>query len=194
MLRVGGGIAPPAVVPLLVLPVLLVLIVILLIPVSLLQRYRVGTRRQRARGWIIGLNLFGLAASIGIFLASAALTNIWVPSALPYTAAGLGGGAVLGLAGLWLTQWDPTVDGLYFKPNRWLVLTVTLLVTTRILYGFWRMWESWRAGVHGGSWYVTAGVAGAMAAGAVVLAYYFIFWLGVRRRFVRHSARRLRRM
>lgn len=181
-------------VPLLVLPVLLVLFVILLIPISQVQRYRVGTRRQRARGWIIGLNLVGLAISIAIFLASAALTNIWVASALPYTAGGLAAGAVLGLAGLWLTRWEPALDALYFKPNRWLVLGVTLLVTARILYGFWRMWESWRAGVHGGSWYVTAGVAGAMAAGAVVLGYYFVFWLGVRRRFLRHASRRLRRV
>ena len=46
--------------PLLIVPVLFVLAMLLLIPVSLIQRYRVGTSRQRARGWLAGLNLVGL--------------------------------------------------------------------------------------------------------------------------------------
>jgi hypothetical protein len=181
-------------VPLLVVPVLVVLAVILLIPISLVQRYRVGTSRQRARGWLIALNLSGLALSILLFVASAVFTSIWVRDAFTYTGGGFAAGAVLGVVGLWLTRWESTPDTLYYTPNRWLVLGITLLVTARILYGFWRAWVSWRAGMHGGSWYVAAGVSGAMSAGAVVLGYYFVYWIGVRRQFSRHAARRLRRM
>jgi hypothetical protein len=54
-----------------------------------------------------------------------------------------------------------------------------------VAYGFWRSWHAWRAGIEGGSWYVAAGVAGSMAAGAVVLGYYFSYWFGVRRRLRR---------
>ena len=117
-----------------------------------------------------------------------------MPEVLLYTAAGLTGGAALGIAGLWLTRWESGLDALHYTPNRLLVLAVTLVVTARILYGFWRSWASWRAGLSGESWFVEAGVAGAMAAGAVVLGYYLTYWLGVRRRLKRHAGRRLRRI
>ncbi|HUF23134.1 MAG TPA: hypothetical protein VMN81_03320 [Vicinamibacterales bacterium] len=189
--------------PLLILPVLIVLLVIVLIPVGIVQRYRVGTKRQKARGWIAALNLFGLTISTALFLTAATVTSMWVPDVLTYTAAGLAGGAVLGLLGLALTKWERDTagpqgragnDALYYTPNRLLVLGITVVVSARILYGMWRSWESWQAGLSGGSWFVAAGVAGAMAAGAVVLGYYLTYWLGVRRRLRRHDRRRLRRI
>lgn len=178
--------------PLLLLLVLVVLAVIALIPISIIQRYRVGTSRQRARGWLIGLNLMGLSLSIVLFLVSATFTSIWVPGAFTYTAAGLTAGAILGLAGLWLTRWEPGLDALHFTPARALVLGITLVVTARLLWGFWRALTAWRT--EAGSWLAEAGIAGSMAAGAVVLGYYFVYWLGVRRQFRKHAARPLRRM
>lgn len=178
----------------LILPVLLILAVIALIPVSLVQRYRVGTSRQRARGWLAALNLAGLTLSVVLFLISAVFTSIWVPDALSYTAAGLAGGGLLGLVGLWLTRWEPSIGALHYTPNRLLVLSITLLVTARLMYGFWRGWQTWRAGVEGESWFAAAGVAGSMAAGAVVLGYYLVFWFGVRRRLQRQLASPVRRI
>lgn len=189
--------------PLLIIPVIIVLAVIVLIPVGIVQRYRVGTRRQRARGWLAALNIAGLSVSAAIFITAAALTNVWVPGALLYALAGLAGGALLGLLGLAVTKWEygtpasgvrAADDALHYTPNRLLVLTLTLVITARVLYGFWRAWASWRAGLSGGSWFVASGVAGAMAAGAVVIAYYLVYWLGVRRRLRRHGSRRLRRV
>jgi hypothetical protein len=180
--------------PLLVVPVLIILALVALIPISIVQRFRLGTSRQRARGWLAAINLVGLTLSAGMFLVSAAVTSVWVPDALTYTAAGLGLGILLGIVGLWLTRWEPGLDALHYTPNRWLVLAITLVVTVRIAYSFWRGWQSWQAGVSGGSWFVAAGVAGSMAAGAVVLGYYLAFWFGVRRRFRRHALRPLRRM
>lgn len=189
--------------PLLIVPVVIVLAVIVLIPVGIVQRYRVGTRRQRARGWLVALNIAGLAISAAIFMTAAALTNVWVPDALLYASAGLAGGVILGLLGLAITKWEHGTpgsqtraadDALHYTPNRLLVLTLTLVITARILYGFWRAWASWRAGLSGESWVVASGVAGAMAAGAVVIGYYLVYWLGVRRQLRRHAARRLRRL
>jgi hypothetical protein len=180
--------------PLLLIPVLVVLSVIVLIPIGIVRRYQVGTSRQRARGWLAALNLFGLMVSILLFVSAAAVTSIWVPGILLYVAGGLGGGALLGLLGLMLTRWEPGPDELHYTPNRLLVLGITLLVTARVLYGFWRAWESWRAGLAGESWFVEAGLPGAMAAGAVVLGYYGAFWLGVRRRLRQHAGRRIRRL
>ena len=183
--------------PLLILPLLLLLAVIALmalIPLTLVQRYRVGTSRQRARGWLAAINVTGLVLSAATFLVTAAITTLWVPHTLTYTAAGLAGGMALGAIGLWLTRWEPAVDALHYTPNRLLVLGVMLIVASRLLYGFWRGWQSWQAGLHGESWFVAAGVAGSMAAGAVVHGYYLAYWSGVRRRIRRHASRRLRRM
>lgn len=163
----------------------LLLVLVLLIPLSLVQRYRVGTARRPARGWVIALNLVTVALSTAIFLIVAAVTNAWVPGALPYALAGLAAGGILGVIGLGLTRWDPGARWLYYTPNRWLVLAVTLVVTARLLYGFWRSWQVARYSADG-SWIVASGVAGSLAAGAVVLGYYLVYWIGVRRRFKRY--------
>jgi len=184
-------------VPLLILPLLIVLAlvtVVALIPLSLVQRYRLGTSRQRARGWLAAINLTGLVFSAVLFLTSAALTTIWIPGALTYAAGGLGAGLVLGLVGLWLTRWEASTDALHYTPNRLLVLGMMLIVGSRVLYGLWRAWESWSAGLRGESWLVGSGARESMAAGAVVLGYYLAYWSGVRRRYRRHASRPLRRM
>ena len=175
-------------VPLLVLGVLLLLAPVFLMPLSLVMRYRAGTARRRARGWVAAVNIGGLALSIALFLAGAAITNIWVPRTLAYSVLGLAGGCVLGVIGLWITRWEPTYEGLHYTPNRWLVLAVTLVFTARVLYGFWRGWHAWRAAPGEASWLAAFGIAGSLAAGALVLGYYLAYWTGVRRRLRRHGA------
>ena len=179
--------------PLLIVPVVVVLALIALVPISLVQRYRMGTSRQRARGWLASLNLAGLSLSAIIVLVSAAVTSVWVPHAFTYTAGGLATGCALGIVGLWLTRWEPASGSLHYTPNRPLVLAITLVVVARILYGFWRGIHTWRAGVDGASWFGAAGIAGSMAAGAVVLGYYLAYWIGVRRRLRRQIASAARR-
>ena len=174
--------------PLLLLVPLIVLGAIALVPISILQRYRLGTSRQRARGWLLAINLAGLTLSALAFLVSAAFVGIWVPDALRYSAAGLAAGCALGIAGLWLTKWEPSRDALFYTPNRLLVLAITLTVTARIVYGLWRAMHAWRA-VTDVSWAADSGLAGSMAAGALVLGYYLAYTFGVRRR-MRKSARR----
>ena len=171
--------------PLIFAAVVLVAVVlasIALLPLTLLQRYRVGTSRRLARRWVATLNLAALALSTVLFLIGAAVTTVWVPDALVYSLAGLAIGGVLGLLGLAITRWDAAPGSLHYTPNRWLVLAITLMVTVRVAYGFWRSWESWRSGLSGGPWLVESGAAGALAAGAVVLGYYLTYWIGVRRR------------
>jgi hypothetical protein len=170
------------VVAVLLLFVLVVLASITLLPLSLVQRYRVGTARRPARGWVASVNLVAIGTSIGIFLLSSAVTSAWIPRAFGYTLIGLATGCMLGLIGIVLTRWEPTRAALYYTPNRWLILAITFLVTARVLFGFWRSWQAWRAGLEYTSWIVASGVAGSMAAGAIVLGYYLTYWFGVRRR------------
>ncbi|MBA3270257.1 MAG: hypothetical protein H0T71_07060, partial [Acidobacteria bacterium] len=55
-------------------------------------------------------------------------------------------------------------------------------VTARLIYGVWRGWHAWQASGDDGSWLAASGAAGSIAAGAVVLGYYLVFWVGVKRR------------
>ena len=127
---------------LLVLP-LVVLAAIALLPLSLVMRYRVGTARRPARGWMIAINLIVIGISTALFLFSSAVTSAWIPRAFPYTVLGLAAGSLLGLLGLAWTRWEASPSALYFTPSRTLTLAVTLLVTARVLFGFWRSWRAW---------------------------------------------------
>ena len=156
-------------------------------PLSLVFRYRAGTARRQARSWVATLNLVALAISTSLFLMGAGLTSIWVPHAFTYSLLGLLGGIALGIVGLWVSRWERGPGSLHYTPNRWLVLAVTLVVTARLLYGFWRGWDTWRRAGGETSWVDAFGVAGSMAAGAVVLGYYLSYWMGVRRRLRAHA-------
>jgi hypothetical protein len=158
---------------------------VVLLPISLIQRYRMGTARRPARSWFITLNLIGLSVSTLLLLVGSGLSNFWVPAAFRSTVLGLLGGCALGVVGLALTRWEHTRGALYYTPNRWLVLMITVVVASRIGYGFWRTWQAWQTAGDRETWFVTAGVAGSLAAGAVVLGYYLTYWAGVRRRLSR---------
>jgi hypothetical protein len=172
-------------VPLLLLGVFIVLALIALIPFSLIQRFRIGTLRRRAIRWVIGLNTAGTFISSIFFLASAAITTRWFPGTLTYTAAGLAAGCVAGAVGLALTRWELSGGRLYYTPNRWLVLAITLVVAARVFYGFYRSYQAWQATLDRMTWVAASGVATSMSAGAIVLGYYLVYWFGVRRRLRR---------
>jgi hypothetical protein len=115
-----------------------------------------------------------------MLLMVAGLTSVWVPHAFRYTLFGLLVGCVLGLLGLALTRWEAEPRSLHYTPSRALVLTLTLVVVARIVYGLVRAWQAWRATPDDASWLAEAGAAGSLAAGAVVLGYYLAYWTGVR--------------
>lgn len=162
-----------------------------LLPVTLFLRYRAGTARRRARGWVAALNLGAFVLSVVLFLVGAGIASFWEPRAFPYALRGLGGGALLGLVGLALSRFEADAQELHYTPNRWLVLAITLVVTGRILYGFWRGWHTWQAAAGETSWLVAFGVAGSLAAGGLVLGYYLFYWAGLWWRFRRHRRRSL---
>ena len=169
-----------------VLAALLVIVLVLfasvvLIPLTLVQRYRAGTMRRQARVWLVTLNVVGLTLSIILFVLSAALTNIWIPEAFTYASLGVVGGLVLGVVGLAATRWEHARGVLFYTPNRWLVLAITLAVAARIGYGLWRTYQAWQTFGGSLSW-ATTGVAGSLGAGALILGYYWMYWFGVRRR------------
>ncbi len=173
--------------PLLVALIALIVVLaamILSVPLMIVQRYRVGTARRPASGCITAINLVAVAISALILLTTAAISGPWVPNAVPYTLIGLGAGSILGILGLALTRWEAS-HALHYTPSRLLVLTITLVVLARLVYGVYRGWRAWGASADA-SWLAEAGAAGSMAAGAVVIGYYLVYWWGVRRKIRRH--------
>ena len=163
-----------------ILVLLLVVALVLAMPFLLYLRYRTGTMRRRGRRWVANVNLASLGLSAALLIWVAALTTFWIPRAFSYSLAGLIAGSLLGFLGLALTRWEKTPHALHYTPNRWLVLLITLAVTARLLYGLWRIWHAWHTTARDASWLASAGVAGSMAVGAVVVGYYLVYFAGVR--------------
>jgi hypothetical protein len=180
-------------VPFLLLPlaaILIPLVIVLTLPFSIVQRYRAGTARREARGWVAAVNVFALLLSVGFFLLSASISTVWIPGTLLFSIFGLASGVLLGFLGLALTRWEANEPSLHYTPNRWLVLALTLAVAARIAFGFWRAWHAWQSTPEGQSWIAASGLAGSMGAGALVLGYYLCFWMGVWVQFRRYKSPR----
>jgi hypothetical protein len=172
----------PILIAALLLVPLIVLAFVLLIPFALVQRYRVATSRRRVRPWLAVVNVVGISLSMVFFLIGAAVTNIWVPDAFVYACLGAALGMAAGVLGLALTRWDVAAGARHYTPNRWLVLLITTLVAGRIAYGIWRSWHAWQVLGTSAAWAAASGVAGSLAAGAAILGYYFVYWIGIRLR------------
>ena len=175
--------------PLLIVPlVILVLLALwlLLLPLSLWQRYRLGKARRKAWPWLVRLNSWLLLFSSGLFVASMAITSVWWPGALGYALAGMGAGLLTGIIGLWLSRFEQTPQGLYYTPNPWLVLTLTLLVAARIAMGFVEMWRYWQ-GRETLSIIPVLDHASLFAVAGLLLGYYLAYTWGLRPRLPRRA-------
>lgn len=171
---------------LLLLPLLLAVLLALwalLLPLALWQRYRLGKARNRAIPWVIGVNAWLMLLSAAVFFLSAWISSAWVHAALPYAAGGFAAGLAVGAAGLAATRFEREPRGMYFTPNRWIVLALTLVVAARIGYAVVRAWQVWRNAADT-AWLAQQGSL--LAVGGLVLGYYLMFWWGVRHR-LRHT-------
>lgn len=167
--------------PLIPLAVLLlfVLALPLILPMALVQRYRLGTARRLGRSWLAAIQVAMMALSAVLFLYLSAITSLWVAGTLRYAVAGIAAGMVLGVIGLSVTRWEVTSRSVYYTPNRWLVLFITIAVTARLLYGFWRAGNAWHSRATSSPWIAEARIAGSLAFGAILLGYYLAYAAGV---------------
>jgi hypothetical protein len=173
--------------PLLIIPLVILILLalwLLLLPLSLWQRYRLGKARRKAWPWMVKLNSWALLFSGFVFLASMALTNFWWPGALGYALAGLGIGLVTGILGLWLSRFENTAQGMFYTPNPWLALSLTLLVAARIAMGFVEMWRYWQ-GREALSIIPVLDHASLFAVAGLLIGYYLSYTWGLRRRLPR---------
>lgn len=168
--------------PLLLLPLLLaglVVLWLLLLPLLLLQRYRSGRARQRAIGWVVGVNAWSLLASAVLLLAGAWLGQRWMADALPFAAGGLAVGIFLGVLGTRLATLEYTQGAVFHTPNRWLALLLTGLVAIRIALGMWQAWLHLDAGHALGGLLEQQGSLFALA--GLLMGHYLAYAWGLRR-------------
>lgn len=165
----------------------LVLLWALLVPLGLVLRYRAGRARRRAVQWAVTLAAALSLPSLLLFFAAAWTVAHWVEDAALFAAAGWFAGLATGMAGLMLTRFEPTPGGLYYTPNRWLVLALTLIVAARVVVGLWQAAHAWDAAATT-AWLPRQG--GLFAVGGLLLGYYQAYTLGLRRRLRRSDPHR----
>ncbi|MGS0571857.1 DUF1453 domain-containing protein [Xanthomonas oryzae pv. oryzicola] len=164
-------------VPLAVIIALAVFVV--LFPLSLLQRFRVGTARRQARGWLLLINLASALISSVLFVIFSLVAAAFWPGAISHAAFGWACGLALGVLALRLTRFEHTTQGLFYRPNLWLVLALTALVVVRVIAG---MVQGWRSAWQGVAWPTEGWLSHASllsAAGVLLgdaLAYATLLW------------------
>ena len=153
----------------------------LLLPFSLWARYRTGRARRRAVRWVIGGNAWLLLLSCGLFLAGATIAQLWLAHPLRDAALGLLAGGGLAVASLRLTRWERLDGELWYTPNRWLVLALTLVVAVRLVIGVVVGWQRTfgDAPAHGSLLWDAGGL---MAVAGLLLGYYLVYTWGLRGR------------
>lgn len=157
-----------------------------LLPLSLLQRFRQGKARRQARGWQLALNLWSALLGSVLFAGSVALAGIWWPGVWSHAALGFAAGLLLGWVGIALTRFQASSHGLFYQPNLWLVLSMTLLVLARVVAG---VVQAWRSLAHGLAWPQSGWLSHAslLAMAGLLLGYALSYAWWLRRRWRRHQ-------
>lgn len=146
---------------------------LLLWPLALWNRYRVGTSRRRPPRWLTRLNAWLLPASALLFLAAMGVTQLFVAHAFVYAALGVLAGLATGGLGWALTRVEHRPGAVWYTPNRWLVLALTLVVVARVIAGIWQAWERWQGNVELlAAWGPLGEPAGLFAVAGLVLGYH----------------------
>jgi len=158
---------------------------------SLALRYRAGTARRQGRRWVASLNVSMTSLSAILFLFFTFLLSFWVGSAFRFALIGMGCGVILSLFSLALTRWESRPEGLFYTPNRWLAVMITLAIAVRFVYGWWRATHpSNNAPDDQHSLITASGTQLSLAVAAGLIGYYLLYSIGVRLRLTRHEQRR----
>jgi hypothetical protein len=102
---------------------------------------------------------------------------------------GLGIGLIVGAIGLSLSRFEHTPQGLFYTPNPWLVLALTVLVAARIAMGFVELWRHWQ-GREALSMVPVLEHASLFSVVGLLLGYYLVYSWGLRRKLPRQAISR----
>jgi hypothetical protein len=161
-------------------------LILLLLPLSLWQRFRTGSARRQARPWLQRLNLWLNLISLLLFALSAGVMAFWWPGVPQWALGGWALGVALGAVGYALTRFEVTSTTLFYTPNAWLVLALTVLVIVRIGAG---LHQGWQVSVAGQAWPDTGWMshAGLLGMAALLLGYSGMYAVLLARRVSRFA-------
>ena len=141
-------------------------------------RRMVGRQRlSRARPWIT----LGIFSAVLVVLAFATHGH---PERLVWLAAGAPAGACLGLYGLRITRFEPTPQGLFFTPNAYLGIAMSLLFLGRMLYRLVEVYTITAS--HGTPHFMGSPLT--LAIFGIIAGYYVVYALGLLRWSSRSAA------
>ncbi|HKH47219.1 MAG TPA: hypothetical protein VKM72_21395 [Thermoanaerobaculia bacterium] len=136
-------------------------------------RFRRMVGRQRlspARPWIT-LTIFFILVAV-LAYAGRAHVERW-----GWLAAGLTAGSLLAVFGLRLTRFEPTPQGLFYTPNAYLGIALSLLFLGRILYRVVQVYAITTAASPSGAHFVLGPLT--MTVVGVLAGYYMTYSLGL---------------
>jgi hypothetical protein len=153
-----------------------------LVPLAVRQPYRVGVARHPQGAWastvlaisfvVAAMALMGLATELGRL----------APKAQPAVLGAFGIGVLVGLLAYTLSTWQNHRGVVYFHPNQRVTLVIASLTMLRIAYGLWRIWSASGVASVDRRWMASVGMAGTLAAAALLTGYGLGFWGAVRLR------------
>jgi hypothetical protein len=137
------------------------------------MRFRRMVGRQRlspVRPWIT-LAIFSIFLVVLTWGAFASVDR------LEWLGAGLTGGTLLALFGLYQTRFEPTAEGLFYTPNAYLGIAMSLLFLGRIAYRIFEVYNIQPGSFHGPSSFtrspLTLGIFG------IIAGYYMSYSIGL---------------
>jgi hypothetical protein len=148
----------------------------------------VGVARHPGGAWA------STVLAVSFLIAAAALLGATVelgrlaPKARPAVMGALGIGVLVGLLAFTLSTWQNHRGIVYFHPNQRVTLVITGLTMLRIAYGLWLLWSASGSVSVDRRWMASVGMAGTLAAAAVLTGYGLGFWGAVRARIAHWKA------
>ena len=134
-------------------------------------RRMVGRQRlSRVRPWIT-LAIFSIVLAV---LAYAGRAHV---DRLEWLAAGLTAGSLLAAYGLHLTQFEPTPEGLFYTPNAYLGIALSLLFLGRLLYRMAEVYTLTSEGSHGPPDFARSSLT--LAVFGLIAGYYMAYAIGL---------------
>ena len=158
-----------------------------LLPLAARQSYRVGAARHPEGAWASTWLVASFLVAAGALLGTVAELGRLAAKAEPAVTAALVIGVLVGLLAYTLSTWQSHRGIVYFHPNQRVTYAIVALASLRIGYGCWLIWSVPTVAVER-QWLAAVGMAGTLAAAALLAGYGLGFWGAVRVRIVRLKA------
>ena len=151
-----------------------------LVPLAARQAYRVGPARHPEGAWAsTALVASFLVAALALAGAVAELGRL-AAKAQPAVMGALVIGVLVGLLAYTLSTWQNHRGVVFFHPNQRVTLVIVSVTLLRVAYGLWRIYSAPGVPTVDRRWVASAGVAGTLAAAALLTGYGLGFWGAVR--------------